>query len=335
MSSFSFKPTDFAGALASLSDPAPDADVPRLTGDASAVIPGSDLTEGQFAALPPEEQKRHRRLIRNRLSAHLHRQRQRGHIDAMEVQVLELALVADEMRERLGAARRALAECGVMVAAERLVPPGLLSYRAPREPGLLGFTGPAQQLQASVRGAVAAGLLGVRGLPLSAMLADGTDTPKAEKGYAHDSVGSGVGGALDSSGTSSAPGESVPLTRSIICSIPILAIGSSSSSDAATPTTTSSSRSVATTGNSHKRPRVAGGSRTSDDDFSGPALSSRASTVSDGESGLQAASSIPPGYGSDQQTGDLLGIWQEGPTAKTVPPPALLKPPEHLLWPHL
>ena len=104
-SSSPYKPTDFAGALASLSDPAPDADVPRLTGDASAVIPGSDLTEGQFAALPPEEQKRHRRLIRNRLSAHLHRQRQRGHIDAMEAQVLELALVADEMRERLGAAR--------------------------------------------------------------------------------------------------------------------------------------------------------------------------------------------------------------------------------------
>ena len=313
-SSSPYKPTDFAGALASLSDPAPDADVPRLTGDASAVIPGSDLTEGQFAALPPEEQKRHRRLIRNRLSAHLHRQRQRGHIDAMEAQVLELALVADEMRERLGAARRALAEAGAQGMAERIIPPGLLSYRAPREPGLLGFTGPVQQLQASVCGAVSIGLLGDGGRPLSAMLAGGN---VIEMGSAEASLLSGIEGDQRLRGNTS---EAVPLKISAIG--PDSSLLSASPSGTANPRTSASSSRVATTSNSHKRPRIAGGSRTSDDDSTGPPLSLRASSVSDSECGQLSAPAIPPGYGSDQQTGVPSGVGHEGLAAKFLSRPS-------------
>ena len=314
-SSSPYKPTDFAGALASLSDPAPDADVPRLTGDASAVIPGSDLTEGQFAALPPEEQKRHRRLIRNRLSAHLHRQRQRGHIDAMEAQVLELALVADEMRERLGAARRALAEAGAQGVAERIVPPGLLSYRAPREPGLLGFTGPVQQLQASVRQAVAIGLLGAGGRPLSAMLAGDSGI---ETGTAEASLLSGIEGDQRLRGKTS---EAVPLSVAIgpAFSSTLLSV---SPFDTAIPSTIVLSSRVSTTSNSHKRPRIAGGSRTSDDDSSGPTLSSRVSTVSDSECGQLSAPTIPPGYGSDQQTDFPPGVGHEGLAAKFLSRPS-------------
>jgi hypothetical protein len=58
-----------------------------MTGDPSAIIPGSNLTEAEFGDLSTEEQKRQRRLIRNRLSAQMHRQRQRAHIDALEAQV--------------------------------------------------------------------------------------------------------------------------------------------------------------------------------------------------------------------------------------------------------
>jgi hypothetical protein len=81
--------------------------------------------------------------------------------------VLELGLVASEMAARLAEAQRALmaaaapappggAVAGVGAAAAQaalasLFPPPLLAYRAPREPGLLGFTGPTAARAEAVR----------------------------------------------------------------------------------------------------------------------------------------------------------------------------------------
>lgn len=53
-------------------------------------LAGSQLTEEQYSRLPDAEQKKQKRLIRNRLSAQMHRLRQRAHIDAMEVGVAGL-----------------------------------------------------------------------------------------------------------------------------------------------------------------------------------------------------------------------------------------------------
>lgn len=172
---------DDAGGVGLLSTGTLDADrdVAHLTGNASAVIPGSDITEGQFLRLSPEEQRKQRRLIRNRLSAHMHRQRQRGHIDAMETQVTELSFVVNEMRERLIAARNALARVAselppsssaaieAAVTADSLIfAPGVLKYQPPREPGLLGFTGPTKDALGAIRNAVSAGLVGVGVKPM-------------------------------------------------------------------------------------------------------------------------------------------------------------------------
>jgi hypothetical protein len=176
------------GGIGSLSTGALDADrdVAHLTGNASAVIPGSDITEGQFLRLSPEEQRKQRRLIRNRLSAHMHRQRQRGHIDAMETQVTELSLVVNEMRERLHAARNALARVAAelpasstsameaAVAADTLIfVPGVMKYQPPRDPGLLGFTGPTKDALNAIRSAVSTGLVGVGVKPMCMALNGG------------------------------------------------------------------------------------------------------------------------------------------------------------------
>jgi len=176
------------GGIGSLSTGALDADrdVTHLTGNASAVIPGSDITEGQFLRLSPEEQRKQRRLIRNRLSAHMHRQRQRGHIDAMETQVTELSFVVNEMRERLHAARNALARVAAelplsstsameaAVAADTLIfVPGVMKYQPPREPGLLGFTGPTKDALNAIRSAVSTGLVGVGVKPMCMALNGG------------------------------------------------------------------------------------------------------------------------------------------------------------------
>jgi len=179
---------DDVGGIGSLSAGALDADrdVAHLTGNASAVIPGSDITEGQFLRLSPEEQRKQRRLIRNRLSAHMHRQRQRGHIDAMETQVTELSFVVNEMRERLQAARNALARVAAelpssstsameaAVAADAVIfAPGVMKYQPPREPGLLGFTGPTKDALNAIRNAVSTGLVGVGVKPMCMALTGG------------------------------------------------------------------------------------------------------------------------------------------------------------------
>jgi hypothetical protein len=85
---------------------APDADDDLVTntGNPDAVIPGSSgMTEAQFAALSSDEQKKQRRLIRNRLSAQLHRERQRNHIVLLETQVTELTALVDAYRDTLTA----------------------------------------------------------------------------------------------------------------------------------------------------------------------------------------------------------------------------------------
>jgi hypothetical protein len=176
------------GGIGSLSTGALDVDrdVAHLTGNASAVIPGSDITEGQFLRLSPEEQRKQRRLIRNRLSAHMHRQRQRGHIDAMETQVTELSFVVNEMRERLHAARNALARVAaelpssskaaieaVVAADASIFVPGVMKYQPPREPGLLGFTGPTKDALNAIRSAVSTGLVGVGVKPMCVALNGG------------------------------------------------------------------------------------------------------------------------------------------------------------------
>jgi hypothetical protein len=61
------------------------------------------MTEAQFAALSSDEQKKQRRLIRNRLSAQLHRERQRNHIVLLETQVTELTALVDAYRDTLTA----------------------------------------------------------------------------------------------------------------------------------------------------------------------------------------------------------------------------------------
>jgi len=180
---------DDAGGIGLLSTGTLDADrdVAHLTGNSSAVIPGSDITEGQFLRLSPEEQRKQRRLIRNRLSAHMHRQRQRGHIDAMETQVTELSFVVNEMRERLIAARNALARVtselpksssaaieAAFTADAVIFAPGVMKYQPPREPGLLGFTGPTKDALGAIRNAVSAGLVGVGVKPMCMALNGGS-----------------------------------------------------------------------------------------------------------------------------------------------------------------
>ena len=179
---------DDAGGIGSLSTGTLDADrdVAHLTGNASAVIPGSDITEGQFLRLSPDEQRKQRRLIRNRLSAHMHRQRQRGHIDAMETQVTELSLVILEMRERLLAARNTLSRVvselpsssttaiEAAIAADSLIfVPGVMKYQPPKEPGLLGFTGPTKDALGAIRNAVSTGLVGIGVKPMCVALNGG------------------------------------------------------------------------------------------------------------------------------------------------------------------
>ena len=131
-----------------------------FTGDADRIVPGSKLTEAQFAALPDAEQKKQRRLVRNRQSAQLHRQRQRMHIDMLEQQVAELCGVIDVMRDVL---KRAAAS-GVAV------PPALLSVAGPSGPGMLGFTGVAAET--ALAAAAALGQLLVSDAPDTALRAD-------------------------------------------------------------------------------------------------------------------------------------------------------------------
>lgn len=133
-------------------------DVPLLTGMPGAKILGSDLTEAEYEALPVEEQKKQRRLIRNRLSAQLHRQRQRAHIDALEVQVVELSTVLNEMRNRIAVAK-SKCTCGAC-SNTTLLPATIMSYQPPSVPGILGFTGSAGDRTSEVRTAVFQGLLG-------------------------------------------------------------------------------------------------------------------------------------------------------------------------------
>jgi len=208
---------DDVGGIGSLSTGALDADrdVAHLTGNASAVIPGSDITEGQFLRLSPEEQRKQRRLIRNRLSAHMHRQRQRGHIDAMETQVTELSFVVNEMRERLQAARNALARVAAelpasstaameaAVAADALIfAPGVMKYQPPREPGLLGFTGPTKDALTAIRSAVSTGLVGVGVKPMCMALNGGDD------------------GRIDAKGTQMPPRIEKPSESGVYTSLP-------------------------------------------------------------------------------------------------------------------
>jgi hypothetical protein len=202
---------DDAGGIGSLSTGTLDADrdVAHLTGNASAVIPGSDITEGQFLRLSPDEQRKQRRLIRNRLSAHMHRQRQRGHIDAMETQVTELSLVILEMRERLLAARNALSRVvaelpsssttaieAAITADSLIFVPGVMKYQPPKEPGLLGFTGPTKDALGAIRNAVSTGLVGIGVKPMCAALNGGG--------------GGGVSGMLTSNVSRSTLPPSIP-----------------------------------------------------------------------------------------------------------------------------
>jgi hypothetical protein len=203
---------DDAGGIGSLSTGTLDADrdVAHLTGNASAVIPGSDITEGQFLRLSPDEQRKQRRLIRNRLSAHMHRQRQRGHIDAMETQVTELSLVILEMRERLLAARIALSRVvselpssstaaieAAITAHSLIFVPGVMNYQPPKEPGLLGFTGPTKDALGAIRNAVSTGLVGIGVKPMCAALNGGGG-------------GGGVSGMLTSNVSRSTLPPSIP-----------------------------------------------------------------------------------------------------------------------------
>jgi hypothetical protein len=116
-----------------------DATLTAATGNPDASIPGSALTEGQFAALDEEEQKKQRRLIRNRLSAALHRQRQRAHTDTLEAQVVELSALVVAYREAL-AAMDAACTCGAARDAH-VLPPILRVAAGPVQVGTLGITG--------------------------------------------------------------------------------------------------------------------------------------------------------------------------------------------------
>jgi hypothetical protein len=86
----------------------------------------------QFAALPPAERKMQRRLIRNRLSAQLHRERQRSHVAHLETQVLELSVLAGacccccccaRAAPRARGARRRPLRAGAATAPVALSPP--------------------------------------------------------------------------------------------------------------------------------------------------------------------------------------------------------------------
>jgi hypothetical protein len=166
--------TSFAGCYlfeSNLAGPLADA---VLTGEPQRVIPGSDMTELQFGRLTHDEQKKQRRLIRNRLSAHQHRQRQRAHVDALETQVMELCVVVDELRARLLEATAAPCPCvGTGPGARVHVPPALLTYVPPHVPGLLGHTGSgdgemSRVAVSAIRAAVLTGLLGPSGVAASA-----------------------------------------------------------------------------------------------------------------------------------------------------------------------
>ena len=108
----------------------------HLSGDPGRVLPGSDLTEHQFSALPADERRRIQRLMRNRLSAALHRQRQRAHIECLEQQVAELAALVHVFSQ---AARDACSSC-TCGAACRCLPAPLMAVTPPSLPGVLGFT---------------------------------------------------------------------------------------------------------------------------------------------------------------------------------------------------
>ena len=121
------------------------------TGSPKAIIPGSTYTEEQFAKLPAAEQKKQRRLIRNRLSAQLHRVRQRAHVDAMETQVTELSVVVKELISRAAS---------LASTHPQLFPHAILSYVPPSLPGILGYTGDTERRVGAITASVYSGLLG-------------------------------------------------------------------------------------------------------------------------------------------------------------------------------
>lgn len=110
----------------------------RLTGNPGRVLPGSDMTEREFSNLPLDERRRMQRLMRNRLSAAMHRQRQRAHIECLEQQVMELSAVVTVLVRR---AREAVASC-TCTAAAACIPPPLLAVSGPSTPGVLGYSLP-------------------------------------------------------------------------------------------------------------------------------------------------------------------------------------------------
>jgi hypothetical protein len=150
-----------------------DEQLTGATGNPGAAIPGSEYTEGEFKRLSADEQKKQRRLIRNRLSAQLHRQRQRAHIDTLEVQVVELSTALELMRRQMQALgtilQRSAAAPGQTEEGSggsggwpsSFLTPGcgsldLLSRVKPvQSPGTLGFTGPAAEKSDAIRAAVA------------------------------------------------------------------------------------------------------------------------------------------------------------------------------------
>jgi hypothetical protein len=138
--------SDFAGAFAYENELAQQ--------EAASLQAGSDLTPEQFARLPVAEQKRQKRLIRNRLSAHVHRLRQRAHFDALETQVTELSCVVREFISRASAAVQAAPSLA------DAFPPTMLSYVAPTFPGILGYTGVVGKRVDSIQRCVAQGLVG-------------------------------------------------------------------------------------------------------------------------------------------------------------------------------
>lgn len=143
---------------------------PPLQNNPNAIIPGSKMTEAEFNSLPIEEQRKQRRLIRNRLSAHLHRQRQKAHIEALETQVIEMATIIEEFKARVQHLVRVngninlppVAIKGTPVDAQTprpLFPHNLLAYRPPHIPGLLGFSNEVSTNSGLIRATVLHGIL--------------------------------------------------------------------------------------------------------------------------------------------------------------------------------
>lgn len=128
----------------------------------NALIPGSKMTEAEFNNLPVDEQRRQRRLIRNRLSAHLHRQRQKAHIEALETQVVEMATIIEEYKARVQHMLQTTGNINLPPVAVKgtpvdtqtprpLFPHNLLTYQPPHIPGLLGFSSEVSAIAGLIR----------------------------------------------------------------------------------------------------------------------------------------------------------------------------------------